>query len=135
MAKKLDALFAALVPSVVVTVGSDVMAAVRAEVNDNNRKKIVSVAVGLIDELESAKAQQVVRVREHRAAFEESLNKLKKLDRALAYADATGIFVPAVYLHQAMTGVRRLCTSLGCEVPSEKDDILQVPKGWEPKKA
>ncbi len=129
---KLDTLFASLVPAVAIGVSSVVMQAAREKVAEQNKNKLVEETVKNITKLESAFDAEKQTVREYRQCFETRLKKLKKLDTAMKYANETGNFFPAMYIACGLHSVHDVARRLGYETPSEKDDVLQVPKGWTP---
>lgn len=129
---KLDSLFSALVPAASVVVGTGIMAEARAVAAKANKEKVLGVAVEQLGILETGLISQQNTVRDYRVTFKRELKKLEKLDRAVKYANETGNFIPALYLHGGLNSVNRMADKLGAERVSEKDKVLEVPKDWKP---
>ncbi len=133
MAKKLEVMFAALIPAAQPTnVPTSIMEQARNLVNKQNGEKILQVTVEYCGQLDTAKNNKINEVRRLRKALETSLKELSKIDRAVKYAEATGNLVPAVSLTMGYRGLADLCRKLDCELPESGDKILSVPKEWNP---
>lgn len=93
-------------------------------------KKLLNVAITILDQAESVKNEKIRVLREYRKLEKKVRDEIKEMERAGVYFEETKNFGPlSKFLPFGVT--RDACSSLGVFCPNEEDQ--KIPDDWTPK--